>query len=54
MKLLTGFTPKALCGLWPRHDLAQKLGQKLGQRVVLQRALPGRQAQSPPSLTRPP
>lgn len=29
--------------LWPRHELAQKLGQELGQRVVLQRPLQGRQ-----------
>ena len=29
----------------PRHELAQELGQKLGQRAVLQRPLPGRQTQ---------
>ena len=33
-------------GLWPRHGVAQKLGQELGQRFVLQRPLPCRQIQS--------
>ena len=40
-------------GLWPRHELAQKLGQELGQRVVLQRPLPRRQIQSRPISTIP-
>ena len=31
--------------MWPRHGLAQKLGQELGQRSLLQRPLPGRQTQ---------
>jgi hypothetical protein len=30
------FASKNLSGLWPSHELAQKLGQKLGQRAVLQ------------------
>jgi hypothetical protein len=33
-----------LRGLWPRDDLAQKLGQELGRREVLLRRLPGQKA----------
>jgi hypothetical protein len=32
----TKFAAKAMHGLWPAHGVAQKLGQKLGQRFVLQ------------------
>jgi hypothetical protein len=36
----TKFAAKAVRSLWPRHGVAQKLGQELGQRLVLQYALP--------------
>lgn len=35
--------------LWAGHDLAQKLGQELGQRAVLQRPLPGGQIHATPA-----